>query len=254
MAFSSLSADIHLFWWEPDNGSLNFGDTLSMVLVERIGEIKIKKALPNEGKLLGIGSIIHFAIDGDCVWGSGINGKHLDNKDYHFKNLDVRCVRGPLTRSFLMSLGINVPEIYGDPALLLPFYFPEFKKSPKRAYIIIPHISEMELFGSSEYVVHPTEPWEEIIQKIIESKFVISSSLHGIIVAEAFGIPARLLRVTENEPLFKFTDYYMGTGREKFEYACSIYEALRMGGESPPVFSAQKLIDSFPRELFKVEL
>jgi pyruvyltransferase len=39
---------------------------------------------------------------------------------------------------------------------------------------------------------------------------VLSSSLHGIVLAEAFRIPARMLRLTENEPLYKYQDYYEG--------------------------------------------
>ena len=39
---------------------------------------------------------------------------------------------------------------------------------------------------------------------------MLSSSLHGIVLAEAFRIPARMLRLTENEPLYKYQDYYEG--------------------------------------------
>ncbi len=60
----------------------------------------------------------------------------------------MRAVRGPLTRQFLMDMGIDCPKIYGDPALLLPKLFPEFKKSenPTKEYIIIPHHSDEHLF------------------------------------------------------------------------------------------------------------
>jgi pyruvyltransferase len=54
----------------------------------------------------------------------------------------------------------------------------------------------MKLFINEKNVVFPNVDWRRIIQIIIESKFVISSSLHGIIIAEVFGIPARLLKVT----------------------------------------------------------
>lgn len=244
-----------LYWWEPDEGKStikNFGDTLSIILVEKITDSKIKKAnVFQHPKVLGIGSILHFARDGDVIWGSGVNGKHLNPKDYCFNKLDVRAVRGPLTRSFLQQLGIEVPEIYGDPALLLPYFFPEFKRNPIKKYIVIPHISEIHFFANKHNVIMPTEPCIEVIKKILESELVISSSLHGIIVAEAFGIPARLLRVTENEPLFKYTDYYLGTGRKSYQHASSIIQALEMGGESPPIIDLDPLIQAFPIELFE---
>lgn len=253
--FSNLSYAIPLYWWEPDEGKSdikNFGDTLSVVLVERIIGRKINKAdVSIHPKVLGIGSILHFAKDNDIVWGSGINGKHLKKRDYSFNQLDVRAVRGPLTRSFLQKIGIVVPEIYGDPALLLPYFFSEFKRNPIREYSVIPHISENHLFITKKNVIFATQPWKEVVQKILESELVISSSLHGIIVAEAFGIPARLLRVTENEPLFKYTDYYLGTGRKSYQYASSIAEALQMGGEIAPIIDLEPLIKSFPIELFE---
>ena len=244
-----ICAGIPLYWWEPENQMTNFGDTLSIVLIERMMGKEIKKAALSEHKLLAIGSILQFAKNGDVVWGSGINGKHGATKDYPFNHLDIRCVRGPLTRLFLKIHGIDAPKIYGDPALLFPLFFPEFKKNPIRDFLVIPHISEMHLFRQGPNVVFPTEPWNVIIQKIVESKFVISSSLHGIIVAEAFNIPSRFLRVTENEPLFKYADYYFGTGRPNYKYARSVSEALKMKGEPLPVCDLQKILSAFPREL-----
>ena len=68
------------------------------------------------------------------------------------------------------------------------------------------------------------------IRAILDSEFVISTSLHGLVLADAYGIPARMLRITENEPLFKYQDYYEGTGRSTFTFATSVEEALTMGG------------------------
>jgi hypothetical protein len=44
--------------------------------------------------------------------------------------LDIRAVRGLRTRNVLISkFNLTVPEIYGDPALLLPYYLSSYKKS-----------------------------------------------------------------------------------------------------------------------------
>lgn len=250
------SKAIPLFYWQPP-GWVNFGDYISLVLVERIVGHHIETSLglqppKHQQRLFAVGSILAKAADGDIIWGSGVSGKRLKKEDYHVKtHLDIRAVRGPLTRQFLIhTFNIPCPEVYGDPALLFPFFFPEFKKSkkPKYEYIIIPHYTEQKLFPKKLYknVVYPTEPWELVIKKILDSKFVISSSLHGLIVAEAYKIPARLLRITNNEPLFKYQDYYLGTRRPHFKYATSIEEALKMGGE--PAFSCdlKKLYTAFP--------
>lgn len=121
------------------------------------------------------------------------------------------------------------------------------------AFIFIPHIYERHLFSKEEhsYVVHPTEPWNEVIEKILDSAFVISSSLHGLIIAEAYGIPARYVRLSEKEPLFKYQDYYLGTGRSEFTFATSLEEALKLGGEAPIQFDPEPLYDAFPFEFWE---
>lgn len=255
---------IPLYYWDARTWQdfTNFGDILSEKIVEKIVGHRIattlNKSLLTEcgkRKLLALGSIIHMAEENDVIWCSGINGKHPDPTDktfYRFTHLDVRAVRGPLTRRFLMEMGIDCPEIYGDPALLLPKLFPEFKKSenPSKEYIIIPHFSDEHLFIHHPNMVTVKEDWDEVIRRILDSKFVISTSLHGIIVAEAFGIPSRYLKVSDAEPLFKYADYYHGTKRYDFKYATTIEEALKMGGEPLPECDLDKLLRSFPFELF----
>lgn len=250
----STKVELPLYFWNAEN----FGDLLSEKIVEKIvgrGVATTYNHLLGKKKLLALGSIIHWAEDRDVIWGSGINGKHPDKTDkevYRFTNLDVRAVRGPLTRQFLLEMGIYCPEVYGDPALLFPKLFPEWKKQkePSREFIIIPHVADEPFFENNPYVVSPREDCEEVIKKILDSKFVISSSLHGLIVAEAFGIPARLIRVSNIEPLFKYQDYYYGTGRFDFQFATTVEEALELGGEPLPIIDLEKLYNAFPFEFF----
>ena len=256
LASESTQEGLPLFYWK-EGPFVNFGDYISLKLVERIVGKQLafyQKRTPNaKKKLLASGSIFYFALEGDVVWGSGINGKRLEKKDYLFSSLDIRAVRGPLTRQYLKkTFNIDSPEIYGDPALLFPYFFPEFQKrdKPKYEYIVIPHYLEQNLLPKEIYenIVFPTQPWDEVIGKILDSKFVISSSLHGIILAEAYGIPARLLRISEKEPIFKYIDYYMGTNRPHFQFATSIDEALQMGGEPPLECDLYRLYKAFPFE------
>lgn len=247
-----------MFWWKEGN-FVNFGDYLSYQIVQRIVGQPLpfyNKKSPNQSqKLLALGSIFYFANEGDIVWGSGINGKRLDKKDYSFVNLDIRAVRGPLTRNFLTeNFGMSVPEVYGDPALLVPYLFPEFKRkaNPSWDYVVIVHYLDIPYFLETDdpHIMFATQPWDIVLERILDSRFVISSSLHGIILAEAYGIPARYVRITENEPVFKFYDYYLGTGRASFEYASSIEEALKMGGEPGIVWDPEKLYRAFPIEFW----
>lgn len=255
--YTNIKPGLPLYYWQ--DKIVNFGDYISLKLVERIVRTAVRVcpngALAKEKKLLAIGSIMTFARNHDVIWGSGANGKWLDLKYYKFTELDVRAVRGPLTRAFLQqNFSINCPEIYGDPALLFPYFFPEFvrSKNPPLDYIVIPHYSEIALLPKDlgDHIVYPIEPWDHVIQKIVDSKFVISSSLHGIIIAEAYGIPAIFLRITEHEPLFKYIDYYLGTQRPHFKIAYSIEEALILGGEAPFKCDLEKLYQAFPFEFW----
>ncbi len=248
-----------LYFWDarPTQGFANFGDALSEVLVDRMLGYKVhvvENPFDATQKLLGMGSILSYANDNDIIWGTGINGKSPPSA-YRFTQLDVRAVRGPLTRKFLLERGIPCPEIYGDPTLLFPICFPEFKKKehPSKEYIVIPHYSDEYLFLDEPNMVSAKENWEHVINSILDSKFVISSALSGVIVAEAFGIPARLLIVANannTENLVKYEDYYFGTHRFSFRYATTIEEALKMGGEPLPICDLQKLFEAFPFDFF----
>ena len=243
-----------MFWWESKDAGVNFGDDLSHVIVERILGRPVRLYSPtNPGKLLfGAGSILHYARDEDVIWGSGF--RENPAKENRFHTLDVRAVRGPRTRDFLLKKGIPCPEVYGDPAILMGDLFPEFTNNdPIYDYIIIPNIQEMGCFLGYKNLVLPTLPWQEVVKKINQSRLVISSSLHGIIVAESYGIPARLLKMTWIEPLLKYEDYYESTGRKKFRYATSVQDAIKMGGEKPGRIDPQRLLEAFPWDYFQEE-
>lgn len=78
---------------------------------------------------------------------------------------------------------------------------------------------------------------------------VNSSLLHGIILAEAYGIPAIYLKDNKINQDFKFNDYYCGTGRSEYKYAKTIEDALknRPVNELPDFNDMRKkLVDTFP--------
>ena len=251
-ASQDYTEGLPLYYWQQKE-FVNFGDYLSVKIVERMTgapvDIYRKTSIPQK-KLLALGSLLYFANTGDVLWGTGSNNKFPDKKDYSFTDLDVRAVRGPLTREFLQTnFGIECPEIYGDPGLLFPYLFPEFRRKdhPSHPYLVVPHLYERFLFSPLEkHIVLPTEAWNVVIRAILDSEFVISGSLHAIIIAEAYGIPARYLRLSEKEPLFKYQDYYLSTGRPDFHFATSVDEAFELGGEAPIQFDPEPLYDPFP--------
>ena len=135
----SANKGIPLFYWQLREW-FDFGDYLSFLkLGERIVGRPIKTKIgAKQKKLLAVGSIFAKASDGDIIWGSGVSGKRLNKSDYTFTSLDIRAVRGPLTRQFIMkNFNIDCPEVYGDPVLLLPIFFLNLKRKNRHCMIIL---------------------------------------------------------------------------------------------------------------------
>ena len=241
-----LSGDaIRLYQW---NKLYNFGDQISQEIVQWISGRTVELVCQShDKKLLAVGSVLHFSRDGDIVWGTGIHPNPQVQTDQRAAmQLDVRAVRGPLTREFMLRRGINCPERYGDPGILLPLVHPQPVK-PCREYGVIPHIFEQDLFTGIDYI-DVKKDWREVVASIVQCAKIISSSLHGIIIAEAYGVPAVWLRVTEREGTLKYHDYYLGTGREA-QPVTTLTEAIRSPGNPLPDFNRDILLESFPKEL-----
>ena len=95
----------------------------------------------------------------------------------------------------------------------------------------------------------------DVLEQLMRCVLVISTSLHGLIFAEAFGIPSRWLRSSSlpsfAEGTHKFNDHLTSTGRAPNSYATSIEEAVARGGTSPIALSLlrkrqQGMLFSFP--------
>lgn len=230
----------------------NFGDLLGPIIVSKLLQTYKLKPCPKctNKTLFTVGSILHFAKDNDIVWGAGRNGKVLEDR-HTFSTLDVRATRGPMTRDFLKERGIQAPSVYGDPALLLPELFPELRKkvTKTRGHIFIPNYNDHRLIRSKIPVISPNQsPWK-VIDIIRESEFVSASSLHGIILAEALGVPCRVVR-SRAENTFKYLDYFLGTGRQDIDFANDPEGAEEMGGHEHMIWSPDRLLSSFPYDLF----
>ncbi|WP_375504932.1 polysaccharide pyruvyl transferase family protein [uncultured Jatrophihabitans sp.] len=203
-------------------------------------------------RLLSVGSVMQFAGDGDVIWGSGINGK-LPLTDLTFTSLDVRAVRGQLTRAILLKRGIHCPAVFGDPALLLPRLEPRLvglAQHKRHALTVAPNLHDFPRFSSHPDVLNPMASVRSCLARIARSEFVVGSSLHGIIVAESLGIPARAF-VSAVESPFKYHDYYSGTNRHDIEIATDSDTAREMGGAPAGDWDPQPLVDAFPTDLWR---
>lgn len=217
----SIHKSIHLFYWNENfEGKYNIGDLFSLLIVRALSSYKVNYTLPNTPfpfKLGAIGSIINDSIlkTGGIFWGSGMLVSKLSK---HFTPAVFTAVRGPLTRQSLLEAGYKCPDIYGDPALLLPKHYQPIQKSKKYKIGIICHWRHIDLIqceGDVKFIdiLRTEENAWSFIDEICECEMILSSSLHGIIIANAYNIPAKQMIFEgyplEGDPLKKFHDYYM---------------------------------------------
>lgn len=243
--------NVNLHWWQMSYGKVNVGDYLSCVIVEWI---KQKRGIASDasynGKtqhLYALGSIIDSGFQDATVWGSGCLQDHMFwwRK---IRKLDICSVRGPLTREVMRKNGYDCPEIYGDPAILMPLIYKPKNIRKNKDYVVISHHSVQ----IEEGILSPiTTDYKSFIDKILEAELVISSSLHGIILAEAYGVPAIMLDNAQVSR-FKYCDWYYSAERYDFPVALSVEEALSMKPVTLPKLSAmaKKVIEVFPEQLW----
>lgn len=200
----------------------NWGDQLNPILVKKIAQKKVRgididtqkrSSIVNEDKYMVIGSILHHADSNTIVWGAGLITDKLLPKVMPKK---ILAVRGPLTEKVLNYAGYKCPAVYGDPALLFPIFFPQKMVKKKKLGIVL-HNDDAKfklprwIYDDDEVdIIFLRGDEFTILEKITSCENIASSSLHGLIVADAYSIPSR--RLILNGKLyggnFKFDDYY----------------------------------------------
>jgi hypothetical protein len=192
----------------------NFGDLISPWLVEKMTGREVAVADRKAPHYVVIGSIINQSTDQSIVWGSGTYGTEAQGEAA--PGARYTAVRGPLTRAKLgaaRGFGIPVPEVYGDPALLLPLYYmPDVKVTHE--YGVAVRWSERRwaqaTYGPGVKLIDfSRSDVEEVVRDLLSCRRIITSSLHGLIVADAYGIPsAWLASDSPRGGVFKFYDYF----------------------------------------------
>lgn len=234
----SWRTSIKMFWWRRESrkqrllrrlgfavGELrnNFGDELGPLLVSRLSGRTVRHSRA-PGKLLTVGSIFFALRRGDTVWGSGLIHEEDVQRAREAQQFRLLAVRGPKTRAALIRAGFDCPAVYGDPALLLPHVF-DFSVAERRGIGFVPHWTQLARFRAQLATAQPGLPVKlidvtagchDVLRAIASCEYIVSSSLHGVIVADALGIPA--IPVVFEKPLhndpFKFEDYMSSTDRE----------------------------------------
>ena len=203
----------------------NFGDIITPFILDTISTNKITQIeksqyYPYEHYFV-IGSILDRATSETIVWGSGFISE--DSKVLSMPK-QIYAVRGPKTRKKFLEMGIDCPEVYGDPALLLPrVYNPKVEKKYKLG--IIPHyvdknqiwLKQLDLPNDVIIIDIQVKNPKSFIDKLLSCEKIASSSLHGLITADAYSIPSLWVEFSDNVKGegFKFYDYFLSVKREE---------------------------------------
>ena len=210
---------MNLYYWNVDP---NFGDMVSPLLIEHFLRTEATWSSPAESDIVGIGSVLDVLPQhgwGGLVLGSG---KLFRDTAIDLTSAKVLGVRGPLTASEVkMNPRDRANLVLGDPALLASELAPAERW--KHGIGIVPHWTDTKLYDverakcrswgwADPLLIDVTQPPSVVMSLIGSCKRIVSSSLHGIIVADSFGIPRRAEHYARQatdkyENTFKWADY-----------------------------------------------
>ena len=218
---------IKLYWSTSlQNGRRNFGDWLSPVLCEAISGLKIVHARPNACDLMAIGSILgkarnHFWNRKIDIWGSGLIEDVGSFRSPH----RIHALRG---RQSAAAIRNQTVEVFGDPGLLCDVLLPgDVGRSKEYSIGLVPHYKDQDNCFVQDFVArHPRSRIIDVfsetydfIRQVAACEVVLSSSLHGLVTADAMGVPNHWMRLSDKVwgKDFKFHDYYSIYGFDRIE-------------------------------------
>jgi len=177
---------VRAYWWR---GTSNWGDALTPLLLQHFSGVNPVWSLPDHADVIVTGSVLgHMPVPWrGTVLGAGL----LQETDDFPLAANVLAVRGPLTAQ---HAGTDA-TVTGDPALLAP----ELIDSMPKAYELglLPHWSDPDLTQRPEFlkydplIMNPLASPFIVMRQISACRKLVTSSLHGLIIADAMGVPRR---------------------------------------------------------------
>lgn len=177
-------------WWFREATFTNFGDELGHVILEELGHT-VEHVPFSQADILTTGSILqrHHREPlraGTIVWGTGWHKRVISG----LPKLDIRAVRGTITAN-MIGAPDGVP--LGDPGLLASHIWPARSKHHALGFVAH-YVDHQDIYGAHRIDVR--KPAADVCREIAACDTIVSSSLHGCIVAASYGIP--YMRIPHN--------------------------------------------------------
>lgn len=207
--------NVSTYWW---TDVPNWGDALVPLLISRFTNLTPVNGPAATAQLVTLGSVIESL---PASWPGVVAGagKLRGDMPSSLPKANILGVRGPMTAT---ALGATNAAL-GDPGLLAN----ELVTVEERDYEvgIVPHWSDTRLVHDYRFEKLPgrvvINSWQDpltVVGMTGRCKKIVTSSLHGVVVADAFGIPrrtevaARLMYDEFEGGMFKFEDYNASVG------------------------------------------
>jgi hypothetical protein len=232
------SNSINLYYYKYPN----IGDILNEILISRLFHIDIQMEHYCNADMMAIGSILdrlsedwkawgeeaELRKNADCskpihIWGTGMI-YHYDCPAPFIRPVKIHALRGDLSRQQVeKATGHKCNCVLADPGLLAPLLLNDI---PEKKYDvgIIPHYVDADAavfqkmkneYQNSIIIDVKADPME-VLTTMAKCRLIISTSLHGLIIADSFGIPNLWCECSDKilGAGFKYRDYYSSFGLE----------------------------------------
>ena len=200
---------VKVYYWKARK---NFGDLLTPLLLQRFAHLDSEWSEPEYAELVMAGSVMD-KLPNDWAGIIAGAGKLHEKTERSFPNARILAVRGPLS-----AKGLKGNFVIADIGLLADELVDRGEK--KYNLGLVPHWTDTKLENDPRFtkfnpkIIRVADDPLDVIREIGECKKIVSSSLHGIILADAFNIPRRveiaprvLSHAHQEGGLFKWMDY-----------------------------------------------
>lgn len=196
-------------------GRANFGDDINPWLFGRIAGRPFRWGAVGKSHFLGVGSIAARCSSRSVIMGSGLIEPAVSGA--LTTPAEVFALRGEHTAE---AFGGRCAWL-GDPVSLIDLLVAPAAVAAMPAIGLIPHATEVagQLRRLRDHpgirVIDPRGDPLEVVREVTRCRAVASQSLHGLIVADAFGIPNLWIAPSRRMVggTFKFRDYFTTVDR-----------------------------------------